>query len=884
MKRTFLAAVTAITLLFTFFIQTETKADVFAHNIRVTQPGSNDPFDGRFDDGTGAAIRFTLADRADSLWINIYNGATLVRTITATGFNYVDSAGVRDTFVVWDGNNNSGSSVPTGNYTFEVKTWNSGYATYKTIHYSTPAIFTRGVTTVKNKALKNFGFIFTADNGGYATGVARHAANGEQWGNAQGTALLTTTGVPVGPGEVRHSSEADEDGYIYLLSTSQRKIFRYHTDTLNVVEIDSGYTAAIRGLQVVGTGAGKQIIVVADTVVYRLNIGNNYTFYGQKEVLISTQGAGIGMYDAVAGRDPNNSLYVTFVGIPNGSTKPGLARFHLGSSFTGTKTFADTVWTVRNDTGLVTTAAIYYGATSNDDIIYFTRSRIASGNAFVQGIFAVKDIYNSAAPVAELAFQDYQNNITSIRADVAVDAAGNIVFFENSNEEVIVISRPGSGNTFTTPALNPIKVIFAETIAAVRIDANGDFVPDRLNEVVTVIGVVNSVNFTASSNRFQYGIQDATAGIIITKGSETGGGPVYNIGDRLLVTGTVGHFNGVTQLNLTNLGTDIELLDINNPLTPVELNLTEFIADAEKYESMLVKVNGVTTTPENTVNWPASNADANINIWNGYTRAILRIDRDTDCDGQPAPTYPINVVGLATQFFTGTPANGGYQISPNAYAGITQGVATNPHPYFFLNAPGDDATILVTDSAQSFTANWTKTIDVDGDAVQYQFQLLKTPVFGSNPLNDSLFTFTGTQALGWLGTADTLNTKWTVRARGGNSITFIPSQDTFNIRIIRAIPVGVKDAIPTQFYVDQNYPNPFNPSTTIKFGLPTAEVVDLRIYNMLGQEVAVLANNRYYEAGSHSAVFDATRLASGTYIYRLQAGKSVVTKKMQLLK
>ncbi|MCC6550543.1 MAG: T9SS type A sorting domain-containing protein, partial [Ignavibacteriaceae bacterium] len=481
-------------------------------------------------------------------------------------------------------------------------------------------------------------------------------------------------------------------------------------------------------------------------------------------------------------------------------------------------------------------------------------------------------------------FQDYQNNITFDRADITVDAVGNLVFFENSNEEVIVISRPGNGNTFTTPALAPIKVIFAETIAAVRIDANNDFVPDRLNEVVTVIGVVNSVNFTASSNRFQYGIQDATAGIIITKGSETGGGTVYNIGDRLLVTGTVGHFNGVTQHNLTNLANDIELLDINNALTPVELSLTHFLEAAEKYESMMVKVNGVATTPDNTVNWPASGADANINIWDGYSRAILRVDRDTDCDGQPAPTYPINVVGLATQYFTGTPANGGYQVSPNAYAGITQGVATNPHPYFFLNAPADNATITVTDSSQSFTANWSKTIDIDGEAVQYQFQLLKTPVFGSNPLNDSSFTFTGTQALGWLGTADTLSTKWTVRARGGNSITFIPSQDTFNIRIIRAIPVGVKDVVPSHFYVDQNYPNPFNPSTTIKFGLPTAEVVDLRIYNMLGQQVAVLANNRFYEAGSHSAVFDATRLASGTYIYRLQAGKNVVTKKMQLLK
>lgn len=884
MKKLILSSIVAVTFLCTLLIQSEVYADVFAHNIRVTQPGSNVPFDGRFDDGTGAAIRFTLADRADSLWINIYNGATLIRTITATGFNYVDSAGVRDTFVVWDGNNNGGSPVPSGNYTFEVKTWNSGYTTYKTIHYSTPAIFTRGVTTIKNKALKNFGFIYTADNGGYATGVARHAANGEQWGNSQGTALLTTTGVPVGPSNLRYSSEADDEGYIYLLSTTLKKIYRYHTDTLNVVEIDSSYPAAIRGLQITGTGVDRKLYVIGDTAIYRLNIGNSYTYYGQKERIVSTEGAGLVMWDAVVGRDANNSLFVTFTGSPDASAKPGIARFQLGSSFSGTKTIADTVWTVRMDTGRVSTAAIYYGETSADDIVYFTKSRIATGNVFQQGIFAAKNVYTTV-PAVELAFQDYQSNITFDRADITVDAAGNLVFFENSNEEVIVISRPGSGNTFTTPALAPIKVIFAETIAAVRIDANNDFVPDRINDVVTVIGVVNSVNFTATSNRFQYGIQDATAGIIITKGSETGGGPVFNIGDRLLVTGTVAQFNGVTQLNLTTSGApDVELLDIGNNVTPVDMTLTEYIMNAEKYESMLIKVNGIGTTPDNTVQWPASNADANINVWDGYTRSILRVDRDSDLDGQPAPTYPINAVGLATQFTTATPPNNGYQLSPNKYAEITQGVAVEPTKYFFLQNPANNATITVTDSAQSFTANWTKSVDLNGDAITYQFQLLKTPAFGSGVLTDSFYTFNGTTALGWLGTADTLNTKWTVRARGGASVVFVQSVDTFNVRIIRAIPVGVNDVVPVAFYVDQNYPNPFNPSTTIKFGLPAADVVDLRVYNMLGQQVAVLASNKYYEAGNHSAVFDASKLASGTYIYRLQAGKQIVTKKMLLIK
>jgi hypothetical protein len=93
-----------------------------------------------------------------------------------------------------------------------------------------------------------------------------------------------------------------------------------------------------------------------------------------------------------------------------------------------------------------------------------------------------------------------------------------------------------------------------------------------------------------------------------------------------------------------------------------------------------------------------------------------------------------------------------------------------------------------------------------------------------------------------------------------------------------------ENIIPETFYVDQNYPNPFNPTTTIKFGLPTESAVDLRIYDILGQQVAVIYNNQLLTAGTYKHVFDATKLASGTYIYRLQANENVVTKKMMLLK
>lgn len=95
--------------------------------------------------------------------------------------------------------------------------------------------------------------------------------------------------------------------------------------------------------------------------------------------------------------------------------------------------------------------------------------------------------------------------------------------------------------------------------------------------------------------------------------------------------------------------------------------------------------------------------------------------------------------------------------------------------------------------------------------------------------------------------------------------------------------VEVSLAIPAKFNLDQNYPNPFNPTTNVRFELPADSRVNLKIYNMLGQQVAELINQDY-PAGYHSVVFDASNLASGTYIYRLEAGSFSEIKKMMLIK
>jgi hypothetical protein len=94
---------------------------------------------------------------------------------------------------------------------------------------------------------------------------------------------------------------------------------------------------------------------------------------------------------------------------------------------------------------------------------------------------------------------------------------------------------------------------------------------------------------------------------------------------------------------------------------------------------------------------------------------------------------------------------------------------------------------------------------------------------------------------------------------------------------------GRKDEIPVACLLRQNYPNPFNPTTIISFELPAAGHVKLAVYDLLGCEVAMLADG-VYPPGTHELTFDGRDLASGVYVYRLKAGSSASSRKMILLR
>ena len=91
------------------------------------------------------------------------------------------------------------------------------------------------------------------------------------------------------------------------------------------------------------------------------------------------------------------------------------------------------------------------------------------------------------------------------------------------------------------------------------------------------------------------------------------------------------------------------------------------------------------------------------------------------------------------------------------------------------------------------------------------------------------------------------------------------------------------NTVPTEYTLSQNYPNPFNPSTKINFAIPTTGLVTMKIYDVLGKEVATLVNETKV-AGTYSVNFDGTNLSSGVYFYRIEANDFVAVKRMVLIK
>jgi len=398
----------------------DAQAHTYASDLKVT-------FSGNFAAGP-AVISFVLNDKADAVTVRVKRGATLVHTINAGAKN----AGPNS--VNWDGTGNTGN----GTYTFEIQASATGYPAWTQIFDSDGiGIFTRGGDVVRNPALPRFGHWLAGDVGGgaYVKGISEWFADGRQANPAQPLLLDPL----IGNGQPWHLT-VDDDGFIYFSDIINRKIYRLNHDLTNLKAIISGVKLP-RGLHVRGAGAEKTIYFAADTSVFRAKIGTADVFTGTPEKVLEAR-----TYVRDVVLDDAGQLYVTLrTNNPADSLDGGVTGFVNAYDISGPLPAEGTFSLFSIPLGRPIGITINRGAnltSSTDDSIYVSL-RAAGGIA--AGIFKLNILQGTAHRVV-----DYSSSDANRRADLAVDPAGNIVWWENGDEHNFMFSPPGP-NLFVTP-------------------------------------------------------------------------------------------------------------------------------------------------------------------------------------------------------------------------------------------------------------------------------------------------------------------------------------------------------------------------------------------------------------------------------------------------
>jgi len=210
-----------------------------------------------------------------------------------------------------------------------------------------------------------------------------------------------------------------------------------------------------------------------------------------------------------------------------------------------------------------------------------------------------------------------------------------------------------------------------------------------------------------------------------------------------------------------------------------------------------------------------------------------------------------------------------------------EGVWSPIYSFMTIPAPTPPALLAPSNGASGLTGTvplrWAATTNTTRYQLEVSPNIYFTPtVVAVDNLTTPSFTmpaFTSTSPAEFF---------WRVRSFGLGGNSSWSSVNTYR-RAALTSDGGDQSELPADFELLQNYPNPFNPSTNIAFSLPTAAHVTLTVHSILGQEVAVLVNKTMV-GGRHVVTFDASKLSSGVYLYRLTAGEFTQTRVMNLVK
>ena len=243
-----------------------------------------------------------------------------------------------------------------------------------------------------------------------------------------------------------------------------------------------------------------------------------------------------------------------------------------------------------------------------------------------------------------------------------------------------------------------------------------------------------------------------------------------------------------------------------------------------------------------------------------------------DAYSKMAAQYPANYYGVTKySSYLGNIHTGDWAM----YAGVDFGKEVQPKTGFdYQRTPGNVTFEASSGSSGGNIEVWIDSLDTGtkiaettiGNTDDWRsFDTFSTKVDSISGRHDVYLRFTGNDG------EELLRLK---------NLKFTPKR----VPVFTGIDHNPEQSIPDHFRLYSNYPNPFNPTTVIRYQLPFSSEVNLRVYNYLGRQVALLIDNKKISRGIHSVTFDGSSLSSGVYLYRLKAGNYIQTKKMILLK
>lgn len=267
--------------------------------------------------------------------------------------------------------------------------------------------------------------------------------------------------------------------------------------------------------------------------------------------------------------------------------------------------------------------------------------------------------------------------ITISNAALLASAPGELYFAAGTPPQNTLTSEPNypftvrsqaPGGSLTAIPVAPAALVIIP-IENLR-DLNGNGVSLDDNKAVAVEGVITSPSYNGFSQVKCYLQDDGGYGINVFSFDGSLTLPPTN---RMVVSGTLTQINGLTEVEAF-AQSDLLDLGLSTMPAPVELELTNLLANAERYESVLVKVLNMTTNVSNTNAW---GPDLNL-IWTQVgsgTNVIVRLDADMEVAYIPEPAYPVNVTAIFSQFDTSVPYTSAYQLLPRYTTDIEPYVA-----------------------------------------------------------------------------------------------------------------------------------------------------------------------------------------------------------------